>query len=488
MVGEDGGAKAHIPCDASDKWSDHKQSLKRCQARAEALVQVLTQLKHPTLIRDFYALLPQHLNFEALSPEKPNPNLLLTLEDEVEQSLLRFHSIVMVCELLTRLSEQEELMASVFVSVCDAVPMVTALLAATQQRMTNKQDSQDLQQLQEAMLLNIILLLKSLLNSKAQCDRLTSSDWASLRTLLPTLNNLEHSDRDVPYLDEVMHTILTHGAVTELCSKEDMVSAREKWAQENNIRIVNRERANELITELNIASNSSTGNSKLHKNDSDSVKTNKSDNCAIHESKQSEYASQRNYSFKPELDEDDDDDELVENSNRLSVAQGCSTSVYNPMVEPTSEILTAPNLNSITGDNSSETEIAIRTPMQSNMTTGYYPDSINQSLNYNRSMLASSSSNNSIFHFSNKTNSSNKSVSDCRTAMEDLCSPLLPIRGHALLSLSRLLDSRDPETMRHRGKLLALFEHNLKDDDSYIYLTAVEGLVCLCDAFPEKAS
>ncbi|XP_066983576.1 transport and Golgi organization protein 6 homolog isoform X2 [Macrobrachium rosenbergii] len=71
-------------------------------------------------------------------------------------------------------------------------------------------------------------------------------------------------------------------------------------------------------------------------------------------------------------------------------------------------------------------------------------------------------------------------------AMKDVVSHMLPIRGHGLLALSKLIEERDDETLSHKEQLLALFQHSLKEEDSYIYLMAVQGLAVLCDAFPEK--
>ncbi|ROT65785.1 Transmembrane and coiled-coil domain-containing protein 7 [Penaeus vannamei] len=73
-----------------------------------------------------------------------------------------------------------------------------------------------------------------------------------------------------------------------------------------------------------------------------------------------------------------------------------------------------------------------------------------------------------------------------KEAMDDLFSPLLPVRGHSLLALGKLIEQRDPETLQHKDKLLTIFQHNLKDEDSYIYLMAVQGLSVLCDAYPDK--
>lgn len=73
-----------------------------------------------------------------------------------------------------------------------------------------------------------------------------------------------------------------------------------------------------------------------------------------------------------------------------------------------------------------------------------------------------------------------------KEAIDDLFSPLLPVRGHSLLALGKLVEQRDPETLSHKDRLLTIFQHNLKDEDSYIYLMAVQGLSVLCDAYPDK--
>ena len=73
-----------------------------------------------------------------------------------------------------------------------------------------------------------------------------------------------------------------------------------------------------------------------------------------------------------------------------------------------------------------------------------------------------------------------------KRAFDDLCSPQLPMRGHALLELSKLLDDHEETALKNKEKLLSIFEHHLKDEDSYIYLMAIRGLVSLCSAFPDK--
>ncbi|KAK6982529.1 transport and Golgi organization protein 6 [Biomphalaria glabrata] len=70
-------------------------------------------------------------------------------------------------------------------------------------------------------------------------------------------------------------------------------------------------------------------------------------------------------------------------------------------------------------------------------------------------------------------------------ALQDLCDPLLPVRGHGLISLSRLVEDRDPEALNKSKLLLRVFQENLTHNDSYIYLAAVNGLASLSDLDPK---
>ncbi|EFA04066.1 transport and Golgi organization protein 6 [Tribolium castaneum] len=70
-------------------------------------------------------------------------------------------------------------------------------------------------------------------------------------------------------------------------------------------------------------------------------------------------------------------------------------------------------------------------------------------------------------------------------ALEDVCDPLLPVRGHGLLTLSKLIEKKDKQAVQRKQYLLNLFQLHLKDDDSFIYLNAVQGLAALADTFTD---
>ena len=59
-------------------------------------------------------------------------------------------------------------------------------------------------------------------------------------------------------------------------------------------------------------------------------------------------------------------------------------------------------------------------------------------------------------------------------AFQELFDPLLPVRGHALMALAKLLQARDTKAMQKKDILLKIFEENLSHDDSYIYLSAIK--------------
>ena len=71
-------------------------------------------------------------------------------------------------------------------------------------------------------------------------------------------------------------------------------------------------------------------------------------------------------------------------------------------------------------------------------------------------------------------------------ALRDLKDPLIPVQGHGLITLTKLIENRDPETISNFPMLLAIFRENLTHSDSYIYLAAINGLVALASAVPRE--
>ncbi|XP_072551788.1 transport and Golgi organization protein 6 homolog [Salminus brasiliensis] len=68
----------------------------------------------------------------------------------------------------------------------------------------------------------------------------------------------------------------------------------------------------------------------------------------------------------------------------------------------------------------------------------------------------------------------------------EACDPDVPNRAMALRALTHILREGDKEALQSRDKLLSLFLENLEHEDSFVYLSAIQGLVVLADSFPEQ--
>ena len=70
--------------------------------------------------------------------------------------------------------------------------------------------------------------------------------------------------------------------------------------------------------------------------------------------------------------------------------------------------------------------------------------------------------------------------------LEELLDPQIPVRGHALATLARLIEARDDEALANSAQLLGVFEENLHHSDSYVYLAAINGLVAMAAVQPRR--
>ena len=80
--------------------------------------------------------------------------------------------------------------------------------------------------------------------------------------------------------------------------------------------------------------------------------------------------------------------------------------------------------------------------------------------------------------------SSQSPFQKCLSELED---PLIPVQGHALIKLTNLVYSRDPDTLQHTTTLLQLFKEKLSHGDSYLYLAAINALVALALSLPSTS-
>jgi len=70
-------------------------------------------------------------------------------------------------------------------------------------------------------------------------------------------------------------------------------------------------------------------------------------------------------------------------------------------------------------------------------------------------------------------------------ALFDISDPLVPVQGHGLISLTRLVEEKDSETIDNVDKVRLLFQANLEDSDTYIYLNSIRGLVACARYRPD---
>ena len=111
--------------------------------------------------------------------------------------------------------------------------------------------------------------------------------------------------------------------------------------------------------------------------------------------------------------------------------------------------------------------------------------------------LASSSAP-STFKSSKHKGTAEESPTDTyQKALKLLQDPLLPVRAHGLLLLRQLVSSRQPtkpggpisEPTVDKALIpgiLSIFLQSLQDDDSYIFLNAVQGLAAMVDGFGKE--
>ncbi|XP_054016476.1 transport and Golgi organization protein 6 homolog isoform X1 [Hylaeus anthracinus] len=79
----------------------------------------------------------------------------------------------------------------------------------------------------------------------------------------------------------------------------------------------------------------------------------------------------------------------------------------------------------------------------------------------------------------------NKTSSMFNNALKDVTDPLLPVRAHGLITFTKLIENKDPCATARKAIILQLFKENLKNEDSFIYLAAINGLCTLATSYPQ---
>uniref|UniRef100_UPI0037E77882 transport and Golgi organization protein 6 homolog n=1 Tax=Semicossyphus pulcher TaxID=241346 RepID=UPI0037E77882 len=76
-----------------------------------------------------------------------------------------------------------------------------------------------------------------------------------------------------------------------------------------------------------------------------------------------------------------------------------------------------------------------------------------------------------------------KSFSEC---LLEACDPDVPTRAFALRVLTQMVQHRNPEAVQAQEKVLMLFLENVEHEDTFVYLSAIQGLAALADSYPER--
>ncbi|XP_077888712.1 transport and Golgi organization protein 6 homolog isoform X5 [Ictidomys tridecemlineatus] len=64
--------------------------------------------------------------------------------------------------------------------------------------------------------------------------------------------------------------------------------------------------------------------------------------------------------------------------------------------------------------------------------------------------------------------------------------PQIPARAAALRTLSCWIEQREAKVLESQEQLLKIFLENLEHEDSFVYLSAIQGVALLSDVYPEK--
>ncbi|XP_067905052.1 transport and Golgi organization protein 6 homolog isoform X1 [Heterodontus francisci] len=85
----------------------------------------------------------------------------------------------------------------------------------------------------------------------------------------------------------------------------------------------------------------------------------------------------------------------------------------------------------------------------------------------------------------NKASSGN-SPSNFHQVLQAAFDPEIPTRAAALRTVTQMVQQRNPAALSNQEKVLSVFMENLKHEDSFVYLSAIQGLSVLSDIYPAR--
>ncbi|XP_070244198.1 transport and Golgi organization protein 6 homolog isoform X4 [Bos mutus] len=85
-----------------------------------------------------------------------------------------------------------------------------------------------------------------------------------------------------------------------------------------------------------------------------------------------------------------------------------------------------------------------------------------------------------------KQKSESVTTEELQEALLSAYDPQIPTRAAALRTLSRWIEEREAKVLNMQEKLLKIFLENLEHEDTFVYLSAIQGVALLSDVYPEK--
>ncbi|KAF4010822.1 hypothetical protein G4228_002308 [Cervus hanglu yarkandensis] len=82
--------------------------------------------------------------------------------------------------------------------------------------------------------------------------------------------------------------------------------------------------------------------------------------------------------------------------------------------------------------------------------------------------------------------SGSETTEELQEALLSAYDPQIPTRAAALRTLSRWIEQREAKVLDMQEKLLKIFLENLEHEDTFVYLSAIQGVALLSDVYPEK--
>lgn len=70
--------------------------------------------------------------------------------------------------------------------------------------------------------------------------------------------------------------------------------------------------------------------------------------------------------------------------------------------------------------------------------------------------------------------------------LKELSDPRLPVRGHGLIELRKLIESKDEIYIKEKDRIMRILIDGIKNDDSYIYLASINALIALANNDPDR--